>query len=218
MMKQIVLLVVFISVSSWLMEATNAGTANVETLLSAFKSKNMDRVLSSLNEIKRSRYQGDVLPLLEALWNKDEQAASRVPREMLDYDIVRIHIADVLMQARNNGLIDIPVSNIHASARRLLKSPDKEVVAATVFVLAQVDDPRDVEELENIALSNEGYLFRSSVIALSMMCNPAAGPALKKIGDLVRSPEKAQFVRETRGKLSNFKYCLRTKPKNRRGM
>ncbi len=215
MMKRSILLIIFIFVGSWVTDATYAGTANVETLLSAFKSKNIDRVLSSLNEIKRSRYQGDVLPLLEALWNKDEEAASQVPREMLDYDIVRIHIADVLMQARNNGLIDIPVSNIHASARRLLKSPDKEVVAATVFVLAQIDDPKDVEELESIALTNEGYLFRSSVVALSMMCNSAAGPALEKIGNLVSSPEKSQFVRETRTKVSNFKYCSQINPKNR---
>ena len=89
------------------------------------------------------------------------------------------------------------------------------MVAATVFVLSQIDDPKDVEELESIALTNEGYLFRSSVIALSMMCNPAAGPALKKIGDLMRSPEKSQFVRETRTKMSDFKYCSQINPKNR---
>lgn len=215
MMKRNVVFLIFVCITFGVTTATYAATANVENLLAAFESKNIDRVLSSLNDIKRSRYKGDILPLLDALWNKDKEAASQVPQEMLDYDIIRIQIADILVQAHNNGLIEAPVNDIHAFARKLLKSSDKEVVASTVFVLAQIDDQEDVNEIEGVALNNKGYLFRSSVIALSMMCNSAADRALKRIGEVTSDSEQTQFVRETRIKFSNLKYCSQKSTRNR---
>src|SRR5690554_5560867 len=77
-------------------------TANRDHLAHALKSKDVDRIVSVLNEVKRSRYQGDVLPLLKAVWNKDKNALAGIPDAVIDLDIVRIHVADVLVQAHKN--------------------------------------------------------------------------------------------------------------------
>lgn len=197
----------------WVAGFSYAGSMNDESLRAALSSKNIDQVLVALNDIKKSRYQGDVLPFIKALWAQDKESEPDIAWNMLDHDIVKINLTDILVQAYNNGLVDIELDKLHDYARKLLGSSDKEVAASATLVLAQIDDPEDVLQIKNTALKSKGYLFRSSVLALSMMCNPKAGPALTVIGDTVSSSEQSKFVKETQAKFSKLKqdgaYCSR---------
>lgn len=183
-------------------------TANKDDLVAALKAKNIDRALASLNEIKRSQYKGDVLPFLKAIWS--ESVVIDIPREILNLNIIRINVADVLVQAHNNGLTDAPLNDIRSFARSLLDRRDKErdveAMSTAIFVLGHIDNSEDTTLLRKTALQGNDYLFRSSVIALLMMCNTAASDELngiKKAG----TAEQKRFLEEVRSKFQNAKYC-----------
>lgn len=206
---------VLFSMLLWMTELACAGSANDENLRAALNSKNVDQVISTLNDIKKSRYQGDVLPLIKALWDHDKEAEPDIAWDMLDYEIIKINITDVLVQAHNNGMVDVELSKLHECARELLNSSDNEVAASSALVLAQIDDSEDVERIKNIALGSKGYLFRSSVLALSMMCSPNADSALTVVVETVSDSEQAKFASDTQARFAKLKeggtYCAHGK-------
>ncbi|MHB8474183.1 MAG: hypothetical protein ACYDC8_15305 [Gammaproteobacteria bacterium] len=199
----------------FLAELSYAGAKNDENIRQALASKNLDQLITVLNEIKSSVYQGDVLPLIQTLWKRDKVAEPNIHWDMVEYDIVRINLADILVQARNNGLIDTEIDDLHKYAVSMLDSKDSAVVSSAVMVLAQIDDKNDVSKIKKIALSRPGYLFRSSILSLSMMCNSDAALALEAIErNLTKSDEKT-FLLETRAKFAKHKdagtYCTHDK-------
>ncbi len=183
-----------------------AQSQNLNNLQAAFQARDLDKIIRVLNDIKGARYQGDVLPVVKALWKGDSKALEGIPPELVGYPIVRINLADILLQAYKNGMVNVDVREIHQYARETVKSDDYEVKVNAMFVLGSINDERDVGTLKDVALqTTSDYLFRSAVVSLAKMCNSKANEALAAVEQNRKESEKARYVKETRAQFENMK-------------
>jgi HEAT repeat protein len=158
-----------------------------------------------LNEVKRVSYKGEILPFVRDLWNGQLADHNDLPRTMIERDVVRIELADILVQAYRNGFIKELDADVHPYARELAAGGDVQLVTSAVQVLATIDDPADVPILEGIANQQAKGTFRAAILALAEMCNAEANVALARMGSSDLQPDNKRFLEETRESLSAFK-------------
>lgn len=185
------------------------GSAETTKVIDALGGNDVNRVLSAINNAKELPYQGEMIQLMQALWNS-EGLKDDISIDMIQKDVVRINVADFLVQANKNGLVELDTNQFQAYARKVLKSTDTEAVSSALFVLANIDDPEDVELIKPFVLSKSDYLFRSAALSLAMMCNDASDEALTGLSQKLKG-SKRDYLRDTREKFLSMKekghYC-----------
>lgn len=82
-----------------------ASTLNEDEFINTIKSRNVELLVKKLNDIKGSRYHNDLLPIINAIWEKNKTILKHVSWDFLDLDIIRINVADILVQDYQNGII-----------------------------------------------------------------------------------------------------------------
>jgi|APMI01.1.fsa_nt_gi hypothetical protein len=207
-------LIILLSLSPSLM----AGSAPiVDDLVSAFNEGDTDKVLLLINKAKGLSYQGDdLISFIYHLW-KDNDFPELRSNKLVKIDIVRINIADFLIQANKNGLKDINKEEIRNYAHNLLARDnfDVDVISQTLFVLANIDNPEDIKLMAPFFNSKNDYLFRSSTLALAMMCNSIAENKLIEIEKEEQVPDRHEYIVDIQKKFKilNEYRCKSTKNK-----
>ncbi len=158
--------------------ATNGEYIHVDDLISVLKSKNITKIIETTNSIKGMYYQGEILPFIRDLWDNRKNKHPDLPWKTINAKVVRLEIANILIQAERNGRIRIDVNDIHEFAAPLIEDEDPFVARNAVSILAIIDDENDVGRILSLAKQQNRSTFRSSVLALSDMCNSEAGKAL----------------------------------------
>lgn len=178
-------------------QAVEVGKA--DTLLAAISAQNLDGTVATLNEIKRSRYRGDVLPMVKALWNNERDKYPNIPWPFVNLDIVRVNLADILLQADRNKEIEIDKRAIHTYVRKVaFDSTDMQAKAAALLALGVVDDPQDVAALQLVALAQRDPAATSAILALGMMCNNEAGTSLEGLPAKLKNERLADMANKAR--------------------
>jgi hypothetical protein len=173
-----------------------AEVGNADALLKAINAQKLDVTINVLNQVKQARHRGDVLPLLLALWNNDKKKHPDLPWGFVNLDVVRVNIADILVQAYRNGQVDVDRVSVHAFTKKVAaQSADAQARGAALLVLGMIDDPRDVQLLRLAALEERELVSSSAIASLGMMCNADAGKAL---GSLVTTLKGKQFMERAR--------------------
>lgn len=182
-------------------------TARERELVHALQARNINQALDVLNKVRQSPYTGDVLPFLQSLWDLDDKTLSefQISKAIVEQPMLRINIADVIVQAVKNGQWNAPLVDIQSYARQIVTGRDKQAAASALLVLGRTDAPRDAKLIEGIALHDRS-LFRPAVLSLAMMCNQNAPGALANIARQV-SPQDRVFVTDTERRLRNFRDC-----------
>jgi hypothetical protein len=161
-------------------------------LLKAIDAQKLDETVSTLNQVKQAQYRGDVLPLLLDLWNNDKQKYPNLPWSFVNLDVVRINIADVLVQAHRNGQVSVDSAAIHEFAKKVATSSgDAQARSAAMLVLGIIDDPRDVSVLRSAALEERDLISTYALVSLGTMCNGDAAKALDALAGVLKDK---QFV------------------------
>lgn len=185
---------------------TPAGTyVSAESLTAVLKAQNIDRILATLNDIKRMRYQGEILPFIHDLWENRKDKYPDLPWTVIDSPIVRVNVADILIQGRSNGQIRINKTPLHRYVRSQIDSTDTAVAVDAIFALATFDESGDVGAILAVAGKERQPTFRAAVVALAGMCTPAASKALARLGSAVRKPEDKTFLVNTVRQYRSFK-------------
>ena len=68
-------------------------------------SENIDQIVSSLNVVKRTAYQGEILPFIFDLWIGNEQKYPDLPWRIVKKDMIRVELADVLVDILGNNIV-----------------------------------------------------------------------------------------------------------------
>jgi hypothetical protein len=178
---------------------------SVDELTATLKTRNIDRILVALNAVKQMSYQGEILPFVRDLWDGRKDRYPDLPWETINADIVRVDIANILLQAEANGKIKVDKEKIHRYVAGLLGSTDIDVVRNAILTLSLLDDEKDVDKILAIAKQQQKGTFRAAVVALSKMCNPAAAKALAQLEESVTQKELRSYVAETRRESQGFK-------------
>jgi hypothetical protein len=124
---------------------------NVENLKADLQTRDIDRIVKTLNNVKQMNYQGQILPFLVDLWSNQKTKHPELQWEIINSDIVRVDIANVLLQAQRNGRIQVDDNELYEFLARLLDSSDVQVAQNATLTLSLIDEPRSVEKILSAA-------------------------------------------------------------------
>ena len=125
---------------------------------------------SSNDRLKKMNYQGEILPFVKDLWHLKKNKHPDLAWNIVTKDIVRVEIANILLQAERNGLIDINKENLHNYILGLLSSNDVYVVQKSIFTLSTFDYNSDVDDILSIAKKRNKITFRKTKLKRSRIC------------------------------------------------
>lgn len=163
-------------------------------------SRDSDRMISAINRAKMvAHIDCDIVPFILGLWRRDKAEFADLPWDFLSTPLIRAELANLLVQARRNGLVEIDPSEFREFLLPYLHDADRRMVGSVLSSLGSLDDPGDVERIAAHIDGGEGRSFKSAVIALARMCNAAAGRELDKVERELSDPAKLQFVADIRG-------------------
>lgn len=209
MKKAFIKMFVLLSMGMLSQHALAVDSSITGKLTVALSENNVEEVLSLINDAKEHSYQGEMIPFMYSLW-KGEGLPTGTSLVLIKKDVVRINIADFLVQAYKNGLVEINEREFQTFAQKVLSSNDATAISSALLVLAHIDDPNDIKRIELFVLSKSDYLFRSAALSLAMMCNELAGKSLARLQNKVSDPRREYLV-ETREKFRSMKqkghYC-----------
>ena len=113
---------------------------NVENLKADLQTRDIDRIGKTLNDVKQMKYQGQILPFLVDLWSSQKAKYPELQWEIINSDIVRVDIANVLLQAQRNGRIQINDDELYEFLAKLLVSSDQQVAQNAIWAVAGLVD------------------------------------------------------------------------------
>ena len=182
--------------------------ATTDDLLHLIRSRNVDAIITGLNEIKSMSTQGHLLSALDALWRYDKQAYPSVPWDIVELPPIRLDIADVLVQAHRNGYMTADLMGIHDYVQEQLASDNFDAVVKAAGVARMFDDPNDVITMHQLA-KQKRYL-RPMLVYLNGMCIPDADDAAEELLSSCRGSD-CENLRNDRRDYLDFKqehdYC-----------
>ena len=187
------------------MDATGNEFVSVEDLKADLRTQNIDRIIKTLNVVKRMTYQGQVLPFLMDLWTNQKDKYPELQWEIINSDIVKIDTANILLQAERNGRMQVDKSGIYEFAARLIDSSDVQVAQNAILTLALIDEPRVVDKILSAAKRQNKWTFRASVLALNSMCHQSAEKALDQLETLAKDAELKAEIQKDRHKMMDYK-------------
>ena len=178
---------------------------SVEELTAELKTKDIDRILKALNTVKQMTYQGEILPFIRDLWDSRKEKYPELPWDTINTDIVKVDIANILLQAAANGKTKIDKEKVHQFVAGLISSSDVDVARNAILTLSLIDDAKDVGGILAIAKQKKKGTFKASVIALSKMCSPEATLALDQLEVSISDAEYKSYITETKREAQSFK-------------
>lgn len=111
----------------------------------------------------------------------------------MDSPRIRIEIADVLIQASNNGLIELDRREARAYSRQVAQGITADAKTTAILNLGLLGNPGDIQLLKEIALREDRQTFRAAVISPARMCGPDAEKALAEVRAKVTGADHRQF-------------------------
>ncbi|MEO3431067.1 hypothetical protein AAFN88_19590 [Pelagibius sp. CAU 1746] len=195
----------------------NAAAVTREELTAALNSKDIDGILMVTNAIKRMRHKDSILPVVQAVWRQDRRALPDVDWETASFPAVRVEMANILLQADRNGLLDADVAGIATYLRGRMADTSGHTLGQVILTLGLLDTAEDVPAIYAVAEQQDSPTFGAAVIALSRMCDPAADAALDALEGTVGDQGEVYFlggvtplgyIRDVRASFTNTrKYC-----------
>lgn len=211
---QMAILWVFLCVSLFLPNAASSNTAvTPQSLKEDFQSRDIERITESLEDIKSMTFKGQILPFVQDLWETRKDKYPCLPWEVIETEIVKVELADILGQAIMNGHIRLDLTPIHNYLSRLIASPDFTVSRKAIGALSIIGDETDVEKIVTVAKRLEPATFRIAILTLTMMCNEKAASAVAELEASITNSEWRSFILESRRESEDFKnhtdFCRR---------
>jgi hypothetical protein len=178
-------------------------------------SDSLDQILSSgdvgsavdaLNSVKDKGFRQQDLQIVAQLWANRSTALKQYATQS-DVDLVTVSIADVLVQAATNG-----AWRLEPQERETIRSLLQQVAASkswpaslrALSAIAFIDDAETARFLGERANFNSDQ-FRAAVVALSLMCDPAADEWLGRLEQKARHVDDRGFLLSTKEKYQKLK-------------
>lgn len=169
-------------------------TKNV--LEKVFKEGTVLDIKKVINMAVKEGSENEVLYILNDIWLENIEKHPDYLWDKLKLPILKIEIADVLLQSYVNQKIDIDDEAIHSYVVDMVSNSDPELVTYAIHALLIPNDAQDVEVILNAAQSKNSNIFKSSVYTLSYMCNLSASEALQELIAIVGDEDK-KYVEES---------------------
>lgn len=191
--------------------ASPAGCFN--PVFSHFESGNVDGAIRYLTEIKSDIKVASALPSLIKLWDGHDFGGCVIPSEVLNNRLVRLHIADVLVQARFNEMGRFSVDEMLNLAREAIYSDyfDETVLAMNIlFWNEEIDDIKLIIKIMS-EHSTVRRIVDNGLVLLGTMCRDEAHHSIGHFLDLnldIKNDARIQKLLESTQEFREFR-CAR---------
>ena len=168
---------------------------HIEDLIETINAKDVDKIIIMTNTIKGMRYKGLILPFILDLWMGNNEKYPGLAWNIVNLDIIRLEVADILVQSQRNSIINLETKEkeaIHNYTLRMIGNQDVALALRAIFILEIIDDEKDVGKILSIAIAENtpDGTFRAAIITLLGMCSQQAFAAVEKLGDLIKKNER----------------------------
>ena len=171
------------------------GFVSIEEFKQELQTTNIDRIRDKLSTIRWMKYQGEILPLLLDLWEERQEKYPELSWRTIKSNIIKIEIANVLVQAESNRQIKLEKGNFRQFALSVLNTKDVAVTQVAILTLGRIDNPEDVNKLSSIAREEKlESNFKLAVIALIGMCSNGVEQALIDLEKEINNEQRRNFV------------------------
>lgn len=174
----------------------NRPNVTVEKLKLVMKTENVGAIRNVLNDVGKMRYPGEILLFLKDVWDQKREEHPTLSWKTINKPIVRVAVAAKLLRGRSNRVIELNPKPIQEYLRKSIDEPLLQVRRDAIMALEPLDDPDDVPKIYEVALREKFGSFRSTILALNLMCNDAARTALKKLRQAVRHDDSRAIMDE----------------------
>lgn len=198
----IALFLILLSTVVW---ASNGAFVTVQSLTADLESRNIDQIDKSLNDIKTMSYKGEILPFVVDLWEKRKDKHPRLPWDVIDTKIVRLELADILLQAVKNRRLKLDSQPMHRFVSGLVDSDDPDLARKAIGTLAILDDEADVDRVHQVAKGKDPATFRIAVLTLTQMCNQKAASAIAELEVSIAEPQLNSYIKQRKRDSEEFK-------------
>ena len=171
-------LLIVLTTAAW---ASNDAFVTVQSLTADLESRNIDRIDKSLNDIKTMSHKGEILPFVADLWEQRKGKHAGLPWDVIESEVVRVELADILLQAVKNGRMKLDPQPMHHLVSGLINSDDPDVARKAIGALSIVDDDADVEGIYQVAKRKDPATFRVAFATLTQMFNQKAARSVAEL-------------------------------------
>lgn len=146
------------------------------------------------NEINNAELTKENLNLLLALWRGERGKYPGVPWELVSSDIVRISVANVLMQAKRQCRVEIDMNELHEFILLCSKSDDLKVKGRATFFLGMAGYESDIPFLSSIVLQEKEGYAEEAAMSITFIHSKAALYALEDLREKVHRESLQIFL------------------------
>ena len=174
-----------------------------------FQGDNVDAIIQVTNDVKMMIYKREALEFLRDVWEINKSKYPDLSWDVITKDIVRINIADILIQSNRNREISIDTYDFKSYAMKQIENNDEDVVLIAILALSNIDDAASVKKIYEMTSASSPAISRVAIIALAKMCHQAAEQALNNIERNSQDKEYLEVIQDTRQKYYSVKrlYC-----------
>lgn len=155
---------------------------------------NVDEVYNAINNVEWSN---DNLSAVRSLWKENLTKYAKVPRSATDSDILRLALANVLMQAtRHCRISGINMDELHDFVLSRTKSNDARVRGRATHLLGLAGYDSDIPFLVSAVESEKEGYAEGAALSITFVHSVASLDALRNLAKKVSRPPLKAFLKE----------------------
>jgi len=166
--------------------------------------KNEHDINNIYNYINNIEWTASNLESIKALWEKDTNVKLVISMNKLNNDIIRLALANVLMQASRQCEIIMNIDKLHEFVKSRTHSKNLRIKGKATYLLGLAGYDEDIPFLSSIVMSEkEGYAEEAG-LSLTFIHSTAAINALRNLVVTVDRPTLKTFLQALVVKYKNI--------------
>jgi len=177
-----------------------------DKMVETFRMEDVDRIVAEINEAKRKIYDQDTINFFSSYW--DGSLKYKLRADISSNHLIRINVADFLVQSAMNGFADMDLTPFREYAVKRLEDENEQVVSSALLVIGRINNDSDVPILKQHVYTESNYIFRSAILALIFMCSDRASDAINEIS-VDANDDRRMFISQTKTRFDDGHHCKR---------
>lgn len=154
----------------------------------------VDEVYNAINNVEWSNAN---LAAVRTLWRENLNKYSKVPRSASDVDMIRLALANVLIQAtRHCRASGIEMNELHSFVLSKTKSEDLSVRGQATYLIGLAGDESDIPFLVSVVESEKEGYAEGGALSISFIHSERGLDALRNLVRKVSRPSLRVFLRD----------------------
>lgn len=189
------LFIIFFALLSFWVPVHATESPEITAVIRAASTQEEMQIVNAIDKIIPA-FEPSNLVFLTDLWDINKSKYPKLPWKRFETDVVRVEIANVLLQAARNGRQVTNKESLHDFVRKRAGSPNPVVRGMAASALGMAGDDRDIPLLSKIVSNEEPGVFEQAALGLVAIDSGRARDALHKLERTVSRQDAKAFLRQ----------------------